>query len=188
MVRRQFGTMSDALIAAGLPPRARPRRPRGRVFAPEDIVTAIKRWEGLYGEPPAMSDWAPARARRLGHEWRAQRYFAGSWPHLTTVLNQFGTFRAAIEAAGFEPRPQGRHARADSGVSPETRARVSSQLAATDGPLGSGVLAARVRAVAAAREHHDVSALRGALIDLAAAALSYADAVAPLEAPNGRAA
>ena len=37
-------------------------------------------------------------------------------------------------------------------------------------------------------EHHDVHALREALIELAAAALSYADAVAPLEPAKHRAA
>jgi Homing endonuclease associated repeat len=184
MVRRQFGTMSEALTAAGLRPRPRPVHPRGRVLSREDIVSAIQAWERLYGEPPAMADWAPARARRLGHEWRAQRYHAGSWPHLTTVLNKFGTMGAAVEAAGFPPRPRGRHARAESEIHPYTQAWVSSQLSAAEGPSGSGVLGARVRAVAEARQQCDATALRGALIDLATAALSYADAVAPLAADD----
>ena len=188
MVRRQFGTMSDALSAAGLRPRPRPVRPRGRVLSPEDILAAIQRWDCLYGEPPAMSDWAPARARRLGHEWRVQRYFAGDWPHLTTVLKQFGTFGAAIEAAGLEPRLRGRHVRGDCGIHPDTQASISTQLAAAEGPVGSGVLATRVRAVAQARAENDAPALRGALIDLAAAALSYADAVAPMAAMSNSAA
>jgi hypothetical protein len=184
MVRRQFGTMGEAVSAAGLRPRPRPVRPRGRVFSREDILGAIREWERLYEEPPAMTDWAPARARRLGHEWRAQRYYAGSWPHLTTVLKQFGTFNAAVKAAGLQPRPRGRHSRAESALHPRTQEWVTSQLAATDGSLGSGVLAARVRAVAEARQHGDIAALRGALVDLATAALSFADAVAPLAEDN----
>ena len=190
IVRRQFGSMSEALHAAGLRSRPRPIRPRSRVLSPEDILEAIRDWHRLYGEPPALADWAPARARRLGHEWRAQRYLAGDWPHLSTVLRRFGTLGAAVEAAGLDRRPPGRHIRTDSGLHDDTRAAVSAQLAA-EGPCGPGVLGTRVRAVARARVSGDATALRGALIDLAAAALSWADAtgtVAPLHDARKRAA
>ena len=46
------------------------------------------------------------------------------------------------------------------------------------------MLAARVRSVAAAKAAQDPTALRGALIDLAAAALSWADVVT--QEPQGR--
>jgi transcriptional regulator with XRE-family HTH domain len=183
IVRRQFGTMSSAIEAAGLRTRPRPVRPRGQILSREDILQAIRAWHRVYGEPPALADWAPARARRLGHEWRAQRYLAGDWPHLTTVLRRFGTFGAAVEAAGLEPRPRGRHARSGDRLHGDTRAHVKAQLAAAEGPCGPGVLSSRVRAVSQARASRDPTALRGALIDLAAAALSWADAagsVAPV--------
>jgi hypothetical protein len=187
IVRRQFGTMSDALHAAGLRPRPRPVRPRGRILTREDILHAIREWHRLYGEPPAMSDWAPARARRLGHEWRAQRYLAGDWPHLSTVLKRFETFGTAVKAAGLEPRPRGRHTRTGPGLHVDTRALVSAQLAAAEAPCGPAVLASRVRAVAQSRSSADPKALRGALIDLAAAALSWADAVGTINADRAAA-
>jgi hypothetical protein len=59
----------------------------------------------LYGEPPRTLDWEPARARRLGHEWRADRFEGGLWPSVRVLRRQFGSFNAAIEAAGFTPRP-----------------------------------------------------------------------------------
>lgn len=52
-----------------------------------------------------MTDWEPARARRLGQEWRAQRFESGHWPSARMVRGQFSTFNAAIEAAGLPPRP-----------------------------------------------------------------------------------
>jgi hypothetical protein len=182
IVRRQFGTMSDALEAAGLPRRARPIRPRGRILDRDDILGALREWDRRYGEPPALADWAPARARRLKQSWRAERYLAGDWPHLTTVLKQFGTFGAAVEAAGLEPRPRGRHVRGHSGLHPDTEATVAFELAAAEMPSGPGELATRVRAVAEARLGQDPTSLRSALIELATAALSWADAVAGVTA------
>ena len=105
MVRRQFGTMSDALHAAGLRARPRPLRPRGQILTREDILQAIRAWHRLYGEPPAMSDWAPARARRLGHEWRAHRYLAGDWPHLSTVLSASGPSARPSRPQAWNPAP-----------------------------------------------------------------------------------
>jgi transcriptional regulator with XRE-family HTH domain len=191
VVRRQFGTMSDALHAAGLRTRPRPVRPRGEILSCDDILQAIRAWNRVHGEPPTLADWAPARARRLGHEWRAQRYLAGDWPHLNTVLRRFGTLSAAVEAAGLEPRPRGRHARSGGGIHADTRADVRAQLAAAEAPCGPGVLSSRVRAVSQARASQDATALRGALIDLAAAALSWADAagsVVPVPLATRRAA
>jgi hypothetical protein len=182
VVRRQFGTMSDALEAAGLPRRTRPIRPRGRILARDDILHALREWDRRYGEPPALADWAPSRARRLTQSWRAERYLAGDWPHLTTVLKQFGTFGAAVEAAGLEPRPQGRHVRGHSGLHPDTESSVAFELAAAEARSGPGELATRVRAVAEARLGQDATALRSALIELATSALSWADEVAGVTA------
>ena len=76
-----------------------------RAFSREEIVAAIKRWVAMYGECPRMIDWEPARARRLGQQWRADRFESGTWPTTRMVRCQFQTFNAAIEAAGLSPRP-----------------------------------------------------------------------------------
>jgi transcriptional regulator with XRE-family HTH domain len=176
MVRRQFGTMSNALHSAGLRSRPQPIRPRGQVLTRADILRAVQQWNRLYGEPPALADWAPARARRLNHHWRVQRYLAGDWPHLSTVLKRFGTLGAAIAEAGLQQRPPGRHIRGHGELHPDTHQAVARQLAAADASCGPRLLATRVRAVAEARRAQDPAAIRGALIDLATAALSWADA------------
>jgi hypothetical protein len=52
-----------------------------------------------------MIDWEPARARRLGQEWRAERFESDEWPTARVVCGLFGSFNVAIEAAGLQPRP-----------------------------------------------------------------------------------
>jgi hypothetical protein len=177
IVRRQFGTWSDAVLAAGLRPHRGPIRPRPRALSDEAILDAIRAWARRYGEPPAWADWSPARARRQGQEWRAERYLSGDWPSSNTVVRRFGTFGAAVAAAGLEPRPRGRHTAAREALPSQTRLELAERFAADE--LGSGprVLAARVRGVARAREAGDASALRSGLIELASAALAWADAV-----------
>ena len=118
--------------------------------------------------------WSPARARSAGQLWRLDRYYAGNWPSTNTVVRRFGTFSAAVRKAGLEPRPRGRTP-APRRRSPSTRARSSAATRHGQPHLRPAVLAARVRSVAAAKTAQDPTALRGALIDLAAAALSWAD-------------
>ena len=92
-------------------PRRRPHarvphaKQQQRAFSREEIVAAIKRWRAMYGECPRMIDWEPGRARRLGQQWRADRFESGTWPTTRMVRCQFQTFNAAIEAAGLSPRP-----------------------------------------------------------------------------------
>jgi hypothetical protein len=66
------------------------------------IIEAIGRWHALYGEPPACPDWNPTIAR--GDEDRALRLENGQWPSVTHVFHVFGSWNAAIGAAGFQPR------------------------------------------------------------------------------------
>lgn len=70
------------------------------------IIAAIQDWAAIHGEPPAVCDWNPHHARILGDEERAQRYEreADRWPGFTSVFRRFGSWTAALEAAGFEGR------------------------------------------------------------------------------------
>ena len=52
-----------------------------------------------------MMDWEPARARRLGPGWRAERFECDRWPSSRVVRRQFSSFNMAVEAAGYRPRP-----------------------------------------------------------------------------------
>lgn len=75
----------------------------------ERIIAAIRWWYDIYGEPPAVADWNPHRARHeLGDEDRARRgeaaISAGRVPWHTIVYSRFGSWNAAIRAAGFTPR------------------------------------------------------------------------------------
>jgi hypothetical protein len=177
IVQRQFGTWSAALSAAGLRPRRGPVRPRPSSLSNADILHAIRTWTARYGEPPAWADWSPARARRYGQEWRAKRYLSGDWPSANTVVRRYGTFGAAIRAAGLTPRPRGHHTRSATSLPADTRLALTERFA--EDVLGSGpsLLAMRVRAVATARAARDAAALRSALIELASASLAWADAI-----------
>lgn len=80
-----------------------------KVWTRAAIVHAIQEWEKRYGEPPAQSDWNPWHARhRLHDEERAQRgeraNATGACPTHMTVHNIFGSWGAALQAAGFESR------------------------------------------------------------------------------------
>ena len=177
IVRRQFGNMSKALFAAGVRPRRGPTRARSHVLSDDEILGAIREWTRIYKEPPAIADWSPARARSAGQLWRLDRYYAGNWPSTNTVVRRFGTFSEAVRRAGLEPRPRGRHTGAAPSIPVDAREIIRRQLDTHSLNCGPAVLAARVRSVAAARSADDQTALRGALIDLAAAALSWADVV-----------
>jgi hypothetical protein len=51
-----------------------------------------------------MLDWDPARARRRGQGWRADRFEDGSWPTAAVVIGRFELFSTAVEQAGLAPR------------------------------------------------------------------------------------
>jgi hypothetical protein len=177
IVRRQFGNMSKALFAAGVRPRRGPTRARSHRLSNEEVLDAIRAWTERYGEPPATSDWSPARARHAGQLWRIDRYYAGDWPSSNTVIRRFGTFTEAVGRAGLQPRPRGRHTGGRPALDRDARETIERQLNARGADCGPAVLAARIRGVAAARDAGDLTLLRGALIDVAAAALSWADGI-----------
>lgn len=76
------------------------------------VVAAIHRFAERYGRPPTSTDFSPSCARHLGHEWRSARFHSdGDYPYSHTVVYTFGTWNAAIIAAGFEPPGPGLYKR-----------------------------------------------------------------------------
>ena len=76
-----------------------------KVWTRDRLLAAIQAWAECYGGPPAICDWDPTRARENLHDTaREARYFAGDWPHAHTVIREFGSWSAGLEAAGFTAR------------------------------------------------------------------------------------
>lgn len=78
------------------------------IWTQEAVVAAIQDYADQYGEPPTAHEWNPALARQLGRPDLGERFYQdGCWPHTHTVQQRFGSWNAAIAAAGFTPRPTG---------------------------------------------------------------------------------
>lgn len=85
-----------------------------RIWTRDEILDAIRRWERINGEPPRITNWNPTRARDIGRPENSVVYLrgrkgvtpqkAGEWPNVNTVIREFGTWNAGIEAAGFTGR------------------------------------------------------------------------------------
>lgn len=84
------------------------------VWTAEKCVEAIQEFARRYGAPPTIADLAPALARQAGkrcgaekaarYEEKALRFERdGCWPWGHTLTAKFGSFQAALRAAGFEP-------------------------------------------------------------------------------------
>jgi hypothetical protein len=169
-----FSSFSEAVKLAGLPARPAPTRVAYHLTDPSAVLEAILEWTRRYGDVPAMADWDPVRARRLGQDWRIARYNQGDWPSTRTVLNHFASFGAAIEAAGFlrRPRSASRDERARARAENQRRAAEAS---AVTRPGGVDDLAKSLRTLAVARSARDPVGMRTALLDVAASALAWAD-------------
>lgn len=89
------------------------RRENFGVWDRERIVAAIRAWaDENGGVPPSGVDWNPPQARAIGHPEKAERFERDqAWPWVNTVQRYFGSWNAAIEAAGFEPRRTGCYGR-----------------------------------------------------------------------------
>lgn len=77
------------------------------IWTRERIISLIQEWAAEHdGDPPATPDWNPNLARRMNDEDRAIRFESRSyrWPWSTNVILVFGSWNAAIAAAGFQPR------------------------------------------------------------------------------------
>ncbi len=79
------------------------------MYSSAELLDAICRWTHLYGSAPARTDWDPSRARKRCDPdvaaAKLERYRARQWPSAATVRSRFGSFSAALDAAGVEPRP-----------------------------------------------------------------------------------
>jgi hypothetical protein len=111
-VRAQFGTWSAAMQAAGLGAAKRCYRvlaaPRTPLWLEADIIAAIRDWAAVHdGEPPSYQQWSPNMARRRARPDMADDFYQGTWPHGSVVVREFGSWSAAISAAGFRSRPPG---------------------------------------------------------------------------------
>lgn len=77
------------------------------VWTAEAIIEAIQAWADLYGRPPSAGDWNVAlRPQSSTFSARLERFYNGprAWPHMNTARTAFGSWNAAIAAAGLEPR------------------------------------------------------------------------------------
>lgn len=79
-----------------------------KVWTRDAVAAAMREWHEVYGEAPAQADWCPYFARGYGDDARAVRFedADGHWPSFMAVVNEFGSWNAAVVAAGFAPRPQ----------------------------------------------------------------------------------
>lgn len=85
-VRTIFGTMTDAVAAAGLQPRT-----SGKRWSKELILHAIFEFNYERGRLPKAREWASGDREH------------GRYPSTHTVIRYFGSFTEAIEAAGYTP-------------------------------------------------------------------------------------
>lgn len=87
-----------------------PRRGPSVSWTRERVVEAMRAWTLTYGEPPSFRDWTSggsdtARYRRLKR--------SGLIASAKTVAEVFGSWNAALEAAGYRPRLPGGQRRPD---------------------------------------------------------------------------
>ncbi len=69
-------------------------------WTPERVVAAIQVFAEVYGRQPSYTDFNPSRAQREAHK---RFHEDGCWPTGATVFRHWGSWNAAIEAAGFTP-------------------------------------------------------------------------------------
>jgi hypothetical protein len=103
-VRTVFGSWNSAVAAAGLRPRRPGEARKGNPGAPNGnqesavrwpkrrVLAHLHAWAQENGRPPTLEEW-----RRAGE----------SHPSAATVRRLFGTWNAALVAAGFEARRPG---------------------------------------------------------------------------------
>lgn len=66
------------------------KQTKRRSWSKEEIIAAMQEWAAEYGEPPTTTDWRKSSPQH---------------PTAVTVHTLFGSWSAAIEAAGFKAMP-----------------------------------------------------------------------------------
>lgn len=89
------------------------------IWTEESVVAAIQRFASRYGRQPSAVDFNPPLALHTGYPEKAEAFRRdGDYPGVSSVQGVFGTWNAAMAAAGFDPLPLG-HKHSD--YSPEER-------------------------------------------------------------------
>ncbi|MGH2948250.1 MAG: homing endonuclease associated repeat-containing protein [Solirubrobacteraceae bacterium] len=142
-------------------------------YTHDEIIAAILRWADAHdGEPPRQADWNPAllrtHARRLAvkavaHLRRIAEYDAGDWPSEQTVRKYFGSWNAALAAAGFRD-----HLRSSGN---QLRER---DLTLVPGTGAVDDLERLLDSICAAHHGNDREGLRATLLDLSLVARDWA--------------
>lgn len=81
------------------------RRGVNTLWTRERIIEAIQECAELIGDVPTAMHFNPAFARKHGQLDRAALHRVCHWPQNFTIQKRFGTWNAALEAAGFATRP-----------------------------------------------------------------------------------
>jgi hypothetical protein len=120
LLTREFGGFIPAMREAGLdiPHRQERHEPAFKAqWTRERIIEAIQQWATVTGDAPFTGDWMKVPAmtsalQRAGVDPESRWCDHRLWPTTHVVSDTFGTWNAAIEAAGFTPRLPGTGQRA----------------------------------------------------------------------------
>lgn len=86
---------------------------RRKFWTREALIATIQAWAREHGGiPPVASDWNPPHAIAMGHPEKAAKFYEdNAWPHVSAVQEEFGSWTAGLEAAGFISFSVGRYGR-----------------------------------------------------------------------------
>lgn len=73
----------------------------------ERIITALRDWAERYGSPPTSVDWNPWLLKSDDLGMTRARFEINDCPPVSRVQGVFGSWNAALEAAGLETRRAG---------------------------------------------------------------------------------
>jgi DNA-binding CsgD family transcriptional regulator len=98
-----------------------------KIWTQDAIVCAIQEWADEHGGiPPSAMDWNPQMAISHGRPEKAEKFYAdGHWPNVKSAQEQFGSWNAAIAAAGLEPRRIGCYGRPGEFLTDSDRLRIA---------------------------------------------------------------
>jgi transposase len=106
---------------------------RSREMSRKWVLDSINEWADLHGGvPPTATDWNRAHAIAQGQKWRVERYQATGrlWPSVKLAQDNFGSWRAAIEAAGFESFAPGYYGRDGEGICADRKDEIKARYGA----------------------------------------------------------